>query len=68
MAASRPPQVAKGIGRPRQEVQLMRKIVYSVAMSLDGYLAGPNDEADWIVMDPEIITRVETRWNQYWTA
>lgn len=32
----------------------MRKIVYSVAMSLDGYLAGPNGEADRIVMDPEI--------------
>ena len=32
----------------------MRKIVYSVAMSLDGYIAGPNGEFDWIVMDPEI--------------
>jgi dihydrofolate reductase len=32
----------------------MRKIIYSVAMSLDGYVAGPNGEADWIVMDPEI--------------
>jgi len=32
----------------------MRSIVYSVAMSLDGYVAGPNGEADWIVMDPEI--------------
>ena len=32
----------------------MRKIVYSVAMSLDGYIAGPNGESDWIVMDPEI--------------
>ena len=32
----------------------MRKIVYSVAMSLDGYIAGPSGEADWIVMDPEI--------------
>ncbi len=32
----------------------MRKIVYSVAMSLDGYVAGPNGEADWIIMDPEI--------------
>ena len=32
----------------------MRKIVYSVAMSLDGYVAGPNGEADWIVIDPEI--------------
>ncbi len=32
----------------------MRKIVYSVAMSLDGYLAGPNGEADWIVVDSEV--------------
>lgn len=31
----------------------MRRICYSVAMSLDGYVAGPNGEADWIVMDPE---------------
>ena len=36
----------------------MRNIVYSVAMSLDGYIAGPNGEADWIVMDPEVITAV----------
>lgn len=32
----------------------MRRICYSVAMSLDGYVAGPNGEADWIVIDPEI--------------
>jgi dihydrofolate reductase len=32
----------------------MRKIRYCVAASLDGYIAGPNGEADWIVMDPEI--------------
>jgi len=32
----------------------MRKISYGVAMSLDGYIAGPNGEDDWIVKDPEI--------------
>jgi dihydrofolate reductase len=31
----------------------MRRIRYSVAMSLDGYIAGPKGEADWIIMDPE---------------
>jgi len=32
----------------------MRKIFYRVAMSLDGYIAGPHGEYDWIVSDPEI--------------
>jgi dihydrofolate reductase len=32
----------------------MRRIRYSVAASLDGYIAGPNGEADWIAMDPDI--------------
>lgn len=32
----------------------MRRIRYSVAMSLDGYIAGPNREYDWIPMDPDI--------------
>lgn len=32
----------------------MRRIRYSVAMSLDGYIAGPNGEYDWILMDPDI--------------
>lgn len=32
----------------------MRRIRYQVACSLDGYIAGPNGEYDWIVMDPEI--------------
>lgn len=32
----------------------MRQVRYAVAMSLDGYIAGPNGESDWIIMDPEI--------------
>jgi dihydrofolate reductase len=32
----------------------MRLVRYGVAMSLDGYIAGPNGEYDWIVMDPDI--------------
>ena len=32
----------------------MRKIRYLVAMSLDGFIAGPKGEADWIGVDPEV--------------
>lgn len=32
----------------------MRRIRYQVACSLDGYIAGPDGEYDWIVMDPDI--------------
>ncbi len=32
----------------------MRRVIYSVAMSLDGYIAGPKGEFDWIIMDPDI--------------
>jgi dihydrofolate reductase len=32
----------------------VRQLRYSVAASLDGYIAGPNGEFDWIVVDPEI--------------
>jgi dihydrofolate reductase len=32
----------------------MRQIRYAVAMSLDGFIAGPNGEADWIEIDPEV--------------
>lgn len=32
----------------------MRRIRYAVATSLDGYIAGPHGEADWIITDPAI--------------
>ena len=32
----------------------MRAVRYGVAMSLDGYIAGPQGEYDWIVHDPDI--------------
>jgi dihydrofolate reductase len=35
----------------------MRRVRYVVAMSLDGYIAGPNGEADWIIIDPDIDFR-----------
>ena len=35
----------------------MRRIRYAVALSLDGYIAGPHGEADWIILDPDIDFR-----------
>lgn len=32
----------------------MRKIVAGFAISLDGYIAGPDNEFDWIIIDKEI--------------
>lgn len=41
----------------------MPKLRYGVAMSLDGYIAGPNGESDWIVKDPEV--NFEEMWAQF---
>ncbi len=33
---------------------MTRRVRFSVAMSLDGYIASPEGDADWIIMDPDI--------------
>ena len=36
---------------------IRRRLRYHVAVSLDGFIAGPSGEYDWIVMDPSIDFR-----------
>lgn len=53
-SASRPQRAAKQKASAEQSKREGRRVRYSVAMSLDGYIAGPKGEYDWIVMDPDI--------------
>lgn len=48
--ALREQQESRGDFVPRK----IRRLRYSVAMSLDGFIARPNGEFDWIVIDPAI--------------
>jgi dihydrofolate reductase len=48
MPRKAPKGQAGSTGRPG------RRVRYQVATSLDGFIAGPDGEADWIVSDPEI--------------
>jgi len=43
----------------------MRKIVYSLAVSLDGYFEGPNGELDWHRVDGELHAHMNTRFREY---
>jgi len=42
-----------------------RRVRYGVAMSLDGFIAGPSGEADWIFMDPEGEIDFKVYWSQF---
>src|SRR5437867_11222763 len=37
-----------------RQTTMSRRLRYQVAVSLDGFIAGPHGEYDWIVMDPAI--------------
>jgi dihydrofolate reductase len=41
-------------GQTKKAGHPKRRVRYSVAMSLDGFIAGPKGEYDWIIMDPDI--------------
>jgi hypothetical protein len=42
-----------GPAEPEPE-SMIRRLRYQVAVSLDGFIAGPNGEYDWIVIDPAV--------------
>ncbi len=35
----------------------MRKVIYSMSVSLDGFVAGPGGEIDWGAPDEELLGR-----------
>lgn len=38
-------------------VAIMRKVIVNLAVSLDGFIEGPNGEYDWCIMEPEMDFR-----------
>jgi dihydrofolate reductase len=40
----------------------MAKLILLMHVSLDGYMAGPNGEMDWIIFDDELNNHVTTIW------
>ena len=42
-----------------------RRVRYCVAMSLDGFIAGPSGEADWIIMDPDPEFDFDAMYSQF---
>jgi dihydrofolate reductase len=40
----------------------MRKVTYSAAVSLDGYIAGPDEAIDWIMGSEEVDSILKEAW------
>ena len=39
---------------PSQEEELLRRVIASEMVSIDGFSAGPNGQLDWFVQDEEL--------------
>jgi dihydrofolate reductase len=52
VAAARRHRVTEDWRQPRRNV--MRKLIYSMGVSLDGFIAGPDGEIDWSAPDEEL--------------
>src|SRR5215470_8916826 len=52
-AAMRPRSVVSSYCRTRGS--LMRSVTYSMGVSLDGYIVGPDGEFDWTAPDEEVF-------------
>ena len=46
----------------------MRKVIYSMLVSLDGFIEGPNRELDWHVIDEEFHTFVNEQQREFDTS
>ena len=47
---------------------IMRKLILFMHTSLDGFVAGPNGEMDWIIVDDDIFEYAGKRINESDTA
>jgi dihydrofolate reductase len=46
----------------------MRKVIYSMMVSLDGFVEGPNRELDWPIIDEELHTFINNQLSEFDTS